>query len=182
MYLCEWNPQITSGFSSHNKVMCNFSLIFSWRSCWTNNRVVGDLRHHDAHVTSVIGFSVWCFSLRYLGSIFRGGHSEEPDLEWVFDEVGEAAALEELNDGMYVSITVTSRKRRGVTGHSTVLRASKKDKYKAMHHWPLLPEGKKSLPEPMLVNHQSGIVTFTWEQLHSGCQSFLCIINLKLYF
>ena len=55
---------LTLDFLHKGPAMWSFALMFSllllWTNCWTNNRVVGDLRHHDAHFTSL-----WC-------NVFRG--------------------------------------------------------------------------------------------------------------
>ena len=40
----------------------------------------------------------------------------------------------------------------------------------------LLPDGTKPLPEPMLTNHQWGLVVFTWEQFHSKSSRDISLI------
>ena len=48
----------------------------------------------------------------------------------------------------------------------------------------LLLDGPKPLPEPMLINHHWGIVTFNWGKFHSKCWRFhksLKISNLRLH-
>ena len=43
----------------------------------------------------------------------------------------------------------------------------------------LLPDGTKPLPEPIMTNHQWGLVAFTWGQFHRECsRSILDMIKL----
>ena len=39
----------------------------------------------------------------------------------------------------------------------------------------LLPDGTKPLPEPMLINHQSGIVAFSLGEFHKKCSRYLSL-------
>ena len=40
----------------------------------------------------------------------------------------------------------------------------------------LVPDGTKPLPEPMLTNHQGGLLAFTWGQFHWKCLRFESLI------
>ena len=56
--LCVGITWVTGGFP-WQRSSCSldlvFSLLSSWRNCWTNNRVARVLRHHDAFVTQRMG-------------------------------------------------------------------------------------------------------------------------------
>ena len=58
-------------------MMCSFmltlmySLMLTWTRCWTNRRVAGDLRRHDAHVTSL-----QCHEICTLWFVFYGHPSK----------------------------------------------------------------------------------------------------------
>ena len=43
----------------------------------------------------------------------------------------------------------------------------------------LLPDDTKPLPEPMLTNHQWGVMAFTWGQYHRKCPRYLSL-SLKI--
>ena len=51
------NPAVTDEFPTkiygNTEIWCFHWSYLAWRSSWANNRVVGDLRRHDAHVTSL---------------------------------------------------------------------------------------------------------------------------------
>ena len=52
--LCKGNPQTTGGFTPpvHGIRSFDVTLLLTWTSYWTNNRVTSDLNRHEAHVTS----------------------------------------------------------------------------------------------------------------------------------
>ena len=43
----------------------------------------------------------------------------------------------------------------------------------------LLPDGTKPLPEPMLTNHQCGVVAFTWGQFHRKCSVYSSLVWVR---
>ena len=52
--LCEGNPPVTGGFPPQRprNAAVKFSLMLALANCWINRRIDGDLRRHEAHVTS----------------------------------------------------------------------------------------------------------------------------------
>ena len=48
------HPLLTGGFPSQRAAIRGIYLMFVWRNFYTNSRVAGDLRHHDAHATSLL--------------------------------------------------------------------------------------------------------------------------------
>ena len=60
------NPPVTGGFPDKGPIMRSliYPLFPAWISCWTNHRVAGDLRRHDAHITLLPchAISKWVFS------------------------------------------------------------------------------------------------------------------------
>ena len=53
--LCEGNPSVSGWFPINNNCTgFNVSLYLAWSICWTNRRVTGGLRHHDAPVKMLV--------------------------------------------------------------------------------------------------------------------------------
>ena len=50
-----WNRESTCGFPTQRPVVrnCNIALMLAWTSCWTSIHMTGDLRRHEANVTSL---------------------------------------------------------------------------------------------------------------------------------
>ena len=45
--------------------------------------------------------------------------------------------------------------------------------------WQFMVDGTKPLPEPLLTNHQWGLVAFVWGKFHGKCSTYLMVIRFR---
>ena len=99
--LCEGNRPGTSGFPHEGLYVIQwFSMFYwmlAWTSCWTNSRVVGDLRRHVTHVIAILIYMSSYFVLDSSIAIKTGGCYPGDSLVRLAD--GRTSTMDQLSVG-----------------------------------------------------------------------------------
>ena len=165
--LCDGNPSITGEFPSQRasdvKRLC-FYVLIAWTNCSRNNWVTWDAitlmwRHKWTYL--LVSFKRW-----------RIKHQVNLFFRFVIMECQAVYVGRDLIVQLIPEVSQSSTFINSLWPGDSI----KRHRSGSARCNGLSPDGTNTLPEPLLINYQWGLVTFTSDQVHRKCSRYLSLI------